>query len=237
MKIALYGYGKMGKAIAAIAEAEGHEVVLRVDRHNAGAAPTGADVAIEFSTPATVLQNIALCLQEKVPVVVGATGWYDHLDEVKALVASAKGSLLWSSNFSIGVQLFFRLNEYAAHLLAQQTDYRATIEETHHIHKMDAPSGTAISLADHITRAHPGYQKWAMASDAPGHPGAVPITSHREGEVPGTHVVSWASGVDRITLTHEAFGRDGFATGAVKAAEWLLGRRGFFTMSDLLDAP
>lgn len=244
MKIALYGYGKMGKAIEQAALGRGHEVVLRVDRVNAGTPPTGADVAIEFSRPETALANMELCLEHRVPVVVGTTGWYEQLESIKASIEQQQGSLLWASNFSIGVQLFFRLNQHLAKLMATRPDYAVSIEETHHIHKLDAPSGTAISLAQGVAAVHPGYEAWKLADEgtrpfdtAAHHPRPVPITSHREGEVPGTHVVAWGSPADRITLTHEAFGRAGFATGAVVAAEWLRGKTGYFTMDDLLGAP
>lgn len=235
MKIALYGYGKMGKAIEQAAHGRGHQVVLKVDRENAGAPPAGADVAIEFSRPDTALANMRLCLEHRVPVVVGTTGWHHRLAEVEALVEAAHGSLLWASNFSIGVNLFFKLNKYLAGLMDLHTGYAAEIEETHHVHKLDEPSGTAITLAQGIAQRHNRYHGWKLAgSQQPDGTGAVPIHSHRTGEVPGTHSVTWASPEDRIQITHEAFGRQGFATGAVVAAEWLRGRHGLFTMEDLL---
>lgn len=242
MKIALYGYGKMGKAIEKIALQRGHNVVLRVDRDNAGTPPTGADIAIEFSRPETAVANIGLCLQHGVPIIVGTTGWYEHLETIKAKVEQEKGSLLWASNFSIGVQLFFRLNRQLAKMMDDRPEYAVTIEETHHIHKLDAPSGTAISLAEGVAAGHAGYRGWELAGSGNGESDApatrpVMIASHREGEVPGTHVVAWKSPVDRIAITHEAFGREGFATGAVVAAEWLHGKQGWFTMDDLLGAP
>lgn len=246
MKIALYGYGKMGKAIEQAALRRGHEIILRVDRDNAGTPPAGADAAIEFSQPGTALANMRLCLEHKVPVVVGTTGWHEHLGEIGAAVEQAHGSLLWASNFSIGVQLFFRLNKHLAELLAGHGGYSARIDETHHVHKLDAPSGTAISLAQGIASGSRRYAGWTMGDAAgPSVPGAaagtplppVPIASHRIGEVPGTHTVNWTSAEDRIAITHEAFGREGFALGAVVAAEWLRGRTGLFTMDDLLALP
>ena len=243
MNIALYGYGKMGKAIEQVALAKGHRVVLRVDHGNAGAAPVGADVAIEFSTPAMALGNMRLCLRHHVPVVVGTTGWLEHLPEIQAQVQAEQGSLLWASNFSIGVNLFFKLNRQLAALMQGQRPYQVGITETHHVHKLDAPSGTAITLAQDIGLHTDRYHGWALtdAPDAPKAgagtegPGTVPIESVRTGEVPGTHAVTWRSPEDRITLTHEAFGRQGFAVGAVVAAEWLVGRQGLFTMDDVLD--
>lgn len=236
MKIALYGYGRMGKAIEAAALQRGHEVVLRVDQHNAGTPPTGAEVAIEFSRPGTAMDNMRLCLAHGVPVVVGTTGWYDRMAEVEALVEAHRGSLLWASNFSIGVNLFFRLNQHLAALMGTHANYAAGITEIHHVHKLDAPSGTAITLADGIVKGSGRYTGWALTGDDGGAPdnGRVPIRSMRTGEVPGTHEVRWESAGDRITLVHEAFGRTGFAVGAVVAAEWLRGRTGLHTMADVL---
>lgn len=239
MRIALYGYGRMGRAIEAVATARGHEVVLRVGTGNAGTPPTGADVAIEFSTPATAVDNMRLCLTHGVPVVVGTTGWYDRMNTVRQLVTEHRGALLWASNFSIGVNLFFRLNRQLAALMDQREEYAVHIDEVHHVHKLDAPSGTAISLANDIGLRARRYEGWAPADpDTVGGPGpsrAVPIASERVGEVPGKHSVTWAGSDDRITITHEAFGRQGFATGAVIAAQWIHGRQGFFTMDDVLD--
>ena len=237
MKIALYGYGKMGKAIEQVAVARGHQIVLRVGHANAGTPPTGADVAIEFSKPATAMDNMRLCLAHKVPVVVGTTGWYDQLGEIRSLVQQEQGSLLWASNFSIGVNLFFKLNKYLAGLMDGQPGYAARIDESHHVHKLDAPSGTAITLARDIDLKTGRYTGWEkVEKEAPEANERVPIHSERIGEVPGTHTVNWAGAEDRISMTHEAFGRQGFATGAVVAAEWLLGRTGLFTMNDVLDA-
>ena len=240
MKIALYGYGKMGKAIEQVAISRGHDVVLRIGHENAGTAPVGADVAIEFSTPATAIENMRICLANNVPVVVGTTGWYDHLGEIKSLVQAEQGALLWASNFSIGVNLFFKLNKYLAGLMDGQPGYAARIDESHHVHKLDAPSGTAITLARDIALRSGRYSGWEKdlgeaQTVPPGNTPLIPIGSERIGEVPGTHHVQWASGEDKITITHEAFGRQGFATGAVVAAEWLHGRTGLFTMDNVLD--
>jgi len=251
MRLALYGYGKMGKAIEAAAIARGHEVVLRVSRANAGTPPKDADAAIEFSKPDQALANMRLCLEMGVPVVVGTTGWYDKLPDVRALVDEYKGVLLWASNFSIGVNLFFRVNRQLAALMDKQAGYNARIDEIHHIHKLDAPSGTAITLANDIDLRTQRYSGWELSSGT-GHrelrdplasgtkqevvsPTPIAITSERIGDVTGKHSVTWASANDRITITHEAFNRSGFATGAVIAAEWLQHRKGLFTMDDLLD--
>lgn len=237
MRIALYGYGRMGKAIEAAALSRGHEVVLRVDSSNAGSPPVGADVAIEFSRPELAVANMQLCLENGVPVVVGTTGWYNELDRVRALVQATQGSLLWASNFSIGVNLFFRLNRNLAALMEGQEQYRAHIDEIHHVHKLDTPSGTAITLARDIDLRVKRYEGWALRTkgEAAEVPGPLPIHSERTGEVPGKHAVTWAGADDRITITHEAFGRTGFATGAVVAAEWIQGRSGLFTMDDVLN--
>jgi len=243
MRLALYGYGKMGKAIEAAAVARGHEVVLRVSAANAGTPPKGADAAIEFSTPGHALTNMRLCLEMGVPVVVGTTGWYDKLPDVRALVQEYQGSLLWASNFSIGVNLFFRVNRQLAALMDQQPGYNARIDEIHHVHKLDAPSGTAITLANDIDLRTQRYSGWELAGVNPAQPStgtnlqptAVRISAERIGEVTGKHSVTWASANDRITITHEAFDRSGFAIGAVIAAEWLQKRKGLFTMDDVLD--
>lgn len=229
----------MGKAIEAIALQRGHTIGLRVDSRNAGAAPTGCAVAIEFSRPEHALGNMRLCLEHGVPVVVGTTGWYDRLHEVKAMVAKNDGSLLWASNFSIGVNLFFRMNRMLAGLMDKQLGYHVHIDEIHHIHKLDAPSGTAISLARDIdlrTERYSGHVLHSQPLATAIGSGPVPIISERIGEVTGKHSVTWTSTNDRIVITHEAFDRTGFATGAVLAAEWLQGRKGLFTMDDVLDS-
>lgn len=244
----------MGKAIETIAVQRGHTIALRVDSKNAGTPPTECDVAIEFSKPEHALANMRLCLEHGVPVVVGTTGWYDEMNAVKALVSEHKGALLWASNFSIGVNLFFRVNRMLAGLMDKQPGYAVHMDEIHHIHKLDAPSGTAITLARDIdlkTGRYSGFElkeqvelkgqeqgqkagNAAAPAPAPGL-GLVPIHSQRIGEVTGTHTVTWSSANDRIVITHEAFDRTGFASGAVVAAEWIQGRKGLFTMDDVLD--
>lgn len=242
MRIALYGHGRMGKAIEQVAVQRGHTVPLKVVSSNAGTKPADCDVVIEFSRPDQVLANIGLCMEAGVPIVVGTTGWYDHLNEVQAMVRTNNGTLLWASNFSIGVNLFFRVNRFLAGLMDGQHGYSAHIDEIHHVHKLDAPSGTAIILAKDIDLKTRRYTGWGLVKQDRDHlsaaaVGPVPITSERTGEVPGKHSVTWASAEDRITITHDAFGRQGFATGAVVAAEWIIGRRGIFTMDDVLDLP
>jgi 4-hydroxy-tetrahydrodipicolinate reductase len=247
MKFALYGHGRMGKAIEQVAGSRGHEVVLKVGSANAGAVPSGMDVAIEFSRPDHAVKNMELCLTHGVPVV-GTTGWYDRLAEVRQMVQRHQGSLLWASNFSIGVNLFFRVNRLLASLMDKQPGYQVHIDEIHHVHKLDAPSGTAITLAKDIDLRHHRYAGWELkepgkeqrrgtiATGAPAAPvsAKVPIQSERTGKIPGKHSVTWTSAEDRVIITHDAFGRTGFATGAVIAAEWLRGRTGLFTLDDML---
>ncbi len=241
MRIAIYGYGKMGRAIDEVAQSRGHEVMLRVGSANADAVPDGADMIIQFSRPDQAVPNMEQALSWGIPIVVGTTGWYDQLPAVRSMVETHKGSLLWASNFSICVNLFFRINRQLAALMNGQPAYHAHIDEIHHIHKLDAPSGTAISLARDIDLRTLRYAGWLQAPLGSGDlqadtsPAPIPIMSERTGEVPGKHSVTWTGPDDRITITHEAFGRTGFATGAVVAAEWLLGRKGLFTMDDVFD--
>jgi 4-hydroxy-tetrahydrodipicolinate reductase len=240
MNIALLGYGKMGKAIEQVAIARGHSVLVKVDASNAGASLEGCAVAIEFSRPDQAVANMRRCLEAGVPVVVGTTGWYDRLNEMKAMVQANNGSLLWASNFSIGVNLFFRLNKYVAGLMDGQPGYTVRLDEVHHIHKLDAPSGTAITLARDIDLKTQRYSGWQLVgteanASASTNERPVPIASERTGEVPGKHSITWTSAEDKITITHDAFGRQGFAMGAVVAAEWLQGKQGLFTMDDVLD--
>lgn len=240
MRIALYGHGKLGTAIEAVAVARGHQVVLRVGSANAGTPPTGADVAIEVSRPDRAVDNIRLCVEHGVPVVVGTTGWYDRLDEVRALLDGKRTAVLWASNFSIGVNLFFQLNRYLARLMDGHDDYHVHVDEVHHVHKLDAPSGTAITLARDIDLCTARYAGWELESNAVtrsanGASRNVAIRSERTDEVPGTHSITWTGGDDRITIAHEAFSRKGFATGAVFAAEWIQGRSGLFTMENALN--
>ena len=234
MNIALIGYGKMGHFIEQVARRRGHEIVCIIDRDNTSdfrsPAFAQADVAIEFSTPATAEANIRAAGLSGVPVVCGTTGWNvqtlrDELcDEAECCQASRR-ALLWSSNFSVGVNIFFALNKRLTGLLADYPDYLPSITETHHIHKLDAPSGTAKTLAEDIER---------FRLQVSGTKLQVPIESIREGEVPGIHTVTWDSPVDTISITHSAKSREGFALGAVLAAEWLKGKTGWHTMDEVL---
>lgn len=211
----------MGHAVEDYAHQLGYEVVCTIDRDDPWPAKLGADVAIEFTTPQTAVDNMLRCLERGVPVVCGTTGWYDRYEEVKATCLQQDGRLLTATNFSLGMNIMFWVNEYLAGLMNKDI-YRVGIAETHHIHKLDAPSGTAVTLQQQIVEH--GHRK---VED-------VPITSYREGEVPGTHTVMYDSPIDSIYLTHEAHSRAGLAQGAVVAADWLVqARPGVYTMRDL----
>jgi 4-hydroxy-tetrahydrodipicolinate reductase len=236
MKIALIGYGKMGKEIEAIAKHRNQTIELIIDVHNRDKVTTEdlkkCDVAIEFSTPHTAIENIYKCFDADLPVVVGTTGWYDRLQEVKDTCQKKNGGLFYATNFSIGVNLFFKLNETLAGLMKHQTDYEVSMEEHHHIHKKDAPSGTAITIAEGIFQHHPRKKKYSI--DQPFDPEELHINVVREGEIPGTHIVKYHSSVDEITISHKAFNRKGFALGAVLAAEFMAGKKGIHGMNELL---
>ncbi|MDX1667697.1 MAG: 4-hydroxy-tetrahydrodipicolinate reductase [Saprospiraceae bacterium] len=236
MKIALLGYGKMGKSIEKLARLKGHEVCLRHSGRKAEAAPSSAlekaDVAIEFTAPESAFDNIVMCLDHELPVVSGSTGWLERLPEAVDHCRKVEGAFFYASNFSIGVNIFFALNRFLTGMMAHMEQYRASMEEIHHVHKLDAPSGTAIRLAEELIEAHPVLTHWSSgkAEDRLG----LPIYSKREGEVPGTHLVDWESEVDRISIRHEAHSREGFARGALRAAEWLRDKTGYFEMKDML---
>ena len=222
MKIAIVGYGKMGHAIEQLALSRGHSVTLILDKDDPWPQSVDADVAVEFTTPATAVDNLPRCFTIGLPVVCGTTGWYDQYESVVAECLRRKGALLAATNFSIGMNIMFAINEHLASLMQGRDEYRVYITETHHVHKLDAPSGTALSLQQQILTA-----TRRTAAD-------VPITSIREGEIPGTHTVVYDSDIDTITLTHEAHSRQGLALGALLAAEFLVGKKGVFSMKDLL---
>ena len=222
MKLAIIGYGKMGHAIEELAQQRGHSVACTVDVGGRWPVAGEADVAIEFSTPATAVDNIRHCWQLGLPVVCGTTGWNAQYETVKAECLAGGHTLFTASNFSIGMNIMFALNERLAELMRGRDDYQVSIAETHHIHKLDAPSGTALSLQRQIMER--GKRKEEK----------VPIESYRVGEVPGTHTVVYDSEIDTLTLTHEAHSRKGLALGALLAAEWVVGKQGVFTMKDML---
>jgi 4-hydroxy-tetrahydrodipicolinate reductase len=232
MKIALLGYGRMGKAIEKFAKQRAHEIVYKHDKNEVEGDLSLADVAINFSVPNAALENIKLALKKQIPVVCGTTGWLEHYEEIVGFCNTKKSGFLYASNFSIGVNLFFKLNAIAAKLMkSQNEDYRPSLEEIHHIHKLDAPSGTAITLAETVMEES-DLTEWELNGDSKD---KLKIKSLREGEVPGTHIIKYTSSIDEITLKHEAFSRDGFALGAVIASEWLVGKEGIFSMNDVLN--
>ena len=231
MKIALVGYGKMGKIIHQIALKRGHDVVATLDETPTLEKLNNPDVVIEFSSPESAFGNIKFCLENKIPVVAGTTGWLEKKPEVEKIALENETGFLYGSNFSLGVNLFFALNEKLAEMMAPfQNDYSCQLEEIHHIHKLDAPSGTAISIAEGIFK-HSDFKTWKLDETQGSELG---ITAIREGEVPGTHSVFYRSEVDEIEIKHTAFNRNGFAVGAVIAAEWLPGKVGNFGMKQVL---
>ncbi|RKR11062.1 dihydrodipicolinate reductase [Flavobacterium sp. 90] len=231
MKIALLGYGKMGKVIERIALERGHEIVLKKDENNTYDGLSNADVAIDFSVPTAAVDNISNCFHANVPVVSGTTGWLEHFDEMVALCNEKQGGFISSSNFSLGVNIFFELNEYLAKIMAQFDSYKVTMEEIHHTQKLDAPSGTAISLAKGVIE-NSNYANWTLEEAKNNE---IHIEAKRIGDVPGTHTVKYDSIVDSIELKHTAHNREGFALGAVIAAEWLAGKTGIYNMKDVLN--
>ena len=235
MKIALIGYGKMGKTIEQIALQRGHQIVSIIDINNTtdfdSEAFRSADVAIEFTTPATALNNYMRCFAANVPVVSGTTGWLDHLDEVKAKCEQEGKTFFYASNFSVGVNIFFALNRYLAKIMNNFPAYDVRMTEVHHIHKLDAPSGTAITLAEGILEHIDRKKRWTLETAE--QPTDLPIHAIREGEVPGIHEIVYESEADTISIKHDAKSRAGFALGAVIAAEFTAGKKGFLGMNDL----
>ncbi len=239
MKIALIGTGKMGSAIAELAIKHGHEIIFKINENSLKLLLpehlSKADIAIEFTSPEAALNNLRSCLKAGVPVICGTTGWLEQYDELAAEFVEGKGSLLYASNFSIGVNLLFELNRLLAGWMSKMPSYKPFITEIHHIHKMDSPSGTAISLANDIINFDPHYKNWGLVDkNNPENETLVPIEALRAEEVVGRHAVSWRSPIDKITLHHEAYSREGYATGVLQAAEWIQGKKGVFTMKDLL---
>ena len=231
MKIALLGYGKMGQVIERIALERGHEIVLKKDQDNDYSGLENADVAIDFSVPSAAVDNISSCFNTNVPVISGTTGWLEHYDEMVALCTEKNGAFISSSNFSLGVNIFFEINAYLAKMMAKLDSYKVTMEEIHHTQKLDAPSGTAISLAKGIIE-NSSYTDWTLENPTANQ---IMIDAKRIGTVPGTHTVEYSSEVDSIEIKHTANNREGFALGAVIAAEWIIGKQGVFDMKDVLD--
>lgn len=236
MKIAIIGYGKMGKEIEQIAIERGHKVTLKINSQNVSDFTFDnlkkVDVAIEFTTPELAVNNINVCLTSNTPIVVGTTGWYDRFDEVQEIVAENDGSMLYATNCSIGVNLFFKLNKYLAKIMDKHNEYNVSMNEIHHTQKLDAPSGTAITLGEGIVENILAKDTWvkgeAKAKNQLG------ITSERIDDVPGTHEIKYSSAIDDIEIKHTAHNRKGFALGAVVAAEYIVNKKGIFTMEDVL---
>ena len=230
MKIALLGYGKMGKTIERLAEGRGHEIIFRITEDLEKYDLQKADVAIDFSVPDAAFNNITTCFRQQIPVVSGTTGWLQEYDDAVKICEENNSAFIYASNFSLGVNLFFELNKQLAQMMKNFPEYKVGIEEIHHTQKLDAPSGTAITLAEQIleTSEKKAWKLDAVAEDE------LPITAKRIENVPGTHIISYDSPVDTIKIEHIAHSRDGFALGAIVAAEWLQHKKGIFSMKDVL---
>lgn len=236
LRIAIIGYGKMGRAIEEVALERGHSVALRIDTPNrselSAVGLRSVDVAIEFTSPSAARQNVEACLSAGTPVVCGTTGWNEEAAQVIERVRAGEGTLFLASNYSVGVNIFLRLSAMASRLFARIGGYGVDIQEIHHAQKLDAPSGTAMAMANAVAAENPNLNGWTLLPER-GY-GKIPITSIREGAVPGTHTLTFESDQDSIVLLHEAKSRRGFALGAVLAAEFIVGKKGFYTMDSLL---
>lgn len=231
MNIGLFGYGKMGKMIEKIAIQRNHTIVAKVDVDSKEIDYTKMDIAIDFSSPEAAYNNIKGCLEHNIPVISGTTGWLNDYEKIISFCKNKNGAFIYASNFSLGVNLFFQLNRYLAKMMRNLPQYKASIEETHHLQKLDAPSGTAISLAEDIID-NSAYEGWLLGKSQDQN---IPITSKRIADEYGTHVVSYENEIDEIVIKHKAYNREGFALGAIIAAEWLIGKKGVFTMKDVLN--
>jgi 4-hydroxy-tetrahydrodipicolinate reductase len=236
MKIALIGYGKMGKTIEKIAMERGHSISYKIDilnRHELGElSPENTDVAIEFSRPEAAFENVTAAIRGNVPVIVGTTGWLKDLEKAKRLCRKQGSAMMYASNYSVGVNLFFALNRVLAKMMQSQPQYNVLMEEIHHTEKLDAPSGTAITLANDILKLLSHKENWVLGEkyDAD----EIPIVAKRFDKVPGTHTIVYDSPIDTIEIKHTAHTREGFALGAVMSAEWIVGKKGVFGMKDML---
>jgi len=236
MQIALLGNGKMGQAISElVAQKQDDQIVLTIDETNTDQLSdlSSADVAIEFSVPSAAVSNISACLDQNIPVVSGTTGWLEKYDQVKELCDQKGGAFLYASNFSVGVNVLFAMNKVLANMMSSLEEYDVSIEEIHHTEKVDSPSGTAITLAEDIIRSLARKNKWTNSEQA--EMTDLVIRSVREGKVPGTHTIQYNSPVDKLSITHEAVSRKGFASGALLAAHWIQGKSGIFAMNDVLN--
>lgn len=235
MKIALLGYGKMGKTLESLAQQKQHQIVYKTNQTPEVEQLVQADVAIEFSVPEAAFSNITTCFKKGIPVVSGTTGWLARLDEALTLCKQYNGSFIYASNFSIGVNIFFELNRKLAELMNSHPEYQVAIEEIHHTQKLDAPSGTAVSLAEQIIE-HSSYREWKLQNfpEESMEATQLPITALRREDVKGTHTVSYQSSIDTLSIKHEAHSREGFALGALLAAEWLQDKKGIYSMKNVL---
>ena len=231
MKIGLFGYGKMGKMIERIAQERNHEIVARIDVDTLEVDFSEMDVAIDFSMPNAAFGNISSCFDHRVPIISGTTGWLKDFDNAVSLCKEKKGAFIYASNYSLGVNVYFELNAYLAKMMKNLEQYKVSMEDIHHTQKLDAPSGTAITLAEEII-SKTSYQSWTLENAKENE---IPITSKRIDAVPGTHTVTYKSQVDSIEIKHTAHNREGFALGAVIAAEWIMGKTGIFSMKDVLN--
>lgn len=231
MNIALFGYGKMGKMIEQIALNRNHTIVEKIDLDTTDIDFSKIDVAIDFSMPNAAFSNIKTCLEHNIPIICGTTGWLKDYDNAVALCKEKNGAFIYASNYSLGVNLFFELNSHLAKMMTQLKEYNVSMEEIHHTQKLDAPSGTAITLAEGVIEAT-DYTGWQLDT---ANENEIAITAKRIADVPGTHTVSYDSTVDSIEIKHTAHNREGFALGAVVAAEWIVGKKGVFTMKDVLN--
>ena len=231
MNIALFGYGKMGRMIEQLAVERGHNIIARIDVDTTEIDFSKMDVAIDFSMPNAAYENIKQCIKNNVPIISGTTGWLDRYDDAVTLCKAHNGAFVYASNYSLGVNIFFELNVYLARMMQHLEQYKVSMEEIHHTQKLDAPSGTAITLAEGIIE-HSRYLDWKLDE---ANENDIPIIAKRLNAVPGTHVVDYESKVDSIEIKHTAHNREGFALGAIIAAEWIIGKTGVFSMRDVLN--
>ncbi len=230
MKVALLGYGKMGKTIEKLATNKGYHIVLKTNKTPLISELLNVDIAIDFSTPDSAVSNITVCLENNIPIISGTTGWLSEYDEMIKLCENRNGSFIYASNFSVGVNLFFNINEYVSKLIKPWKEYLVSMEEIHHTQKLDAPSGTAITLAEGIIN-NSEKKGWKLENPSEDE---IKITAKRIDDVKGTHIINYDSEIDTISIKHEAHSREGFALGALLAAEWLVNKKGVYTMKDVL---
>ena len=238
MNILLLGYGKMGQLIGQLAESRGHQLVAKINIDNrqelANLDPKQIDIAIEFSQPEGAVENIKWALQHNIPILSGTTGWLENKSEIEKMTQDTNGTFFYASNYSIGVNVFFKVNQFLAKLINESGGYKASIEEIHHTAKKDAPSGTAITLAEGIIESIDSMQKWHLSDNQPENEHSLLITSKRIDPAPGTHIIRYQSEIDTIEISHTAHSREGFALGAILVAEWIQGKKGVLSMDDFL---